>query len=147
MWLQDGIFRCNILCWPASKWINGLLGMRWILAPGRMSKGSHRFPKRGNFLQNYIHIIFIYSHPWPRLTIFVVMQELPNAMNVLAPDCGSWGVPARGTSRRNWMNFVGMVNYDFGRRGNQMVSRCFDCMTFKVLWTPFGIQAFPNLWA
>jgi|OrbCmetagenome_4_1107370.scaffolds.fasta_scaffold163478_1 hypothetical protein len=57
------------------------------------------------------------------------MQELPNAMNVLAPDCGSWGVPARGTSRRNWMNFVGMVNFDFVRRGNQMVSRCFDCMT------------------
>lgn len=56
------------------------------------------------------------------------MQELPNAMNVLAPDCGSWGIPCRGTSKRSWINYEGAVQYPFVRVGNMMVSRFFRCI-------------------
>lgn len=61
-----------------------------------------------------------------RLCIWVVLQELPNSMNVIAPDCSSWGVPARGTSRRSYHNYQG-VPYPFVVSANYMVSKLFGC--------------------
>ena len=55
------------------------------------------------------------------------MQEFPNAMNVFAPDCSSWGIPCRGTSKRSYINYEGAVQYPFVRAGNMMVSRFFRC--------------------
>ena len=85
------------------------------------------------YINIYIYLYIIYRaiegtfHTDPRLCIFVVMQEMPNAMNVLAPDCGSWGIPARGTSRRSYHNYQGATGFPFVAKGNLMVARLFDC--------------------
>jgi len=63
-----------------------------------------------------------------RLCLYVIMQELPNALNLMAPDCGSWGIPARGTTRntrRAFHNYLG-CSYPFVLSGNLMVGRPLD---------------------
>ena len=60
-----------------------------------------------------------------RLCLYVIMQELPNALNLMAPDCGSWGIPARGTTRRAFHNYLG-CSYPFVLSGNLMVARSLD---------------------
>ena len=65
-----------------------------------------------------------------RLCLWVIMQELPNAMNLVAPDCGSWGVPSRGTSLRSYHNYLGMTIFKFVSNGNLMISRCLDANDF-----------------
>ena len=49
----------------------------------------------------------------------------PNALALLAPDCGSWGLPARYTSMRSYFNPFGCAERDFVYNGNFMVSRNF----------------------
>ena len=44
---------------------------------------------------------------------------------LLAPDCSSWGMPARYTSMRSYINAGGSLDRDFVQRGNCMVSRSF----------------------
>lgn len=58
------------------------------------------------------------------------MQQLPQALNVMAPDCGSWGIPASGTSRRAYHNFEGATYYTFVANGNKMVARFLDRICF-----------------
>lgn len=60
------------------------------------------------------------------LCLYVIMQELPNALNLMAPDCGSWGIPARGTTRRAFHNYLG-CSYPFVLSGNLMVARLILC--------------------
>ena len=49
----------------------------------------------------------------PRLALHTVLQEAKNAVNVLAPICSSWGMPARSTSGRTYFNWQGYERYDF----------------------------------
>ena len=49
-----------------------------------------------------------------------------------APDCSSWGIPARSTSIRNYVNPAGNVFLPWIRGANLMVSRILG--TRKVLW-------------
>ncbi|CAK9070458.1 unnamed protein product [Durusdinium trenchii] len=46
----------------------------------------------------------------------------------MAPDCGSWGLPARSTSQRSYVNPMGCESYGFVDRGNIMVSRLVLCI-------------------
>ena len=87
----------------------------------------------------YIYIVYIYIErilhgpgyfmnlpcSYMRLCLYVIMQELPNALNLMAPDCGSWGIPARGTTRRAFHNYLG-CSYPFVLSGNLMVARSLD---------------------
>ena len=52
-----------------------------------------------------------------------VMRELPNAMNVLAPPCGSWSFVSRGTSDRSPINPDGRASTDFVTDGNMTIAR------------------------
>ena len=52
-------------------------------------------------------------------------------MNVMAPNCASWGVPARGTTRRTYHNFQGVCDYQFVAEGNLMVARSLDSLHFS----------------
>ena len=38
-----------------------------------------------------------------------------NAMNLFAPDCGSWGLTARGTSMRSELNPAGRESFVLGQ--------------------------------
>ena len=63
------------------------------------------------------------SHPLPRLVLWVVLQMVEDGYGHLAPDCSSWGVPARGTSCRNFINVAGNLSLEWVRGANKMISR------------------------
>lgn len=43
---------------------------------------------------------------------------------LFGPDCAPWGMPARHTSQKNYMNAFGAMHLNFVNFGNQMVSLC-----------------------
>lgn len=59
----------------------------------------------------------------PRLALYTVLNQDEHALTLMAPDCGSWGLPARSTSQRSYVNPMGCESYGFVDRGNIMVSR------------------------
>ena len=61
-----------------------------------------------------------------RLALHTVLQETENAVNVFAPICNSWGLPAWSTSGRTYFNWQGNESYGFVRSANIMVSRSLD---------------------
>lgn len=67
------------------------------------------------------------SHPpWPtqlRLVLWAVLCEFPEAVNLMGPECGSWGVPARGTSLRTMINAFGALHLPFVSNADMTVSR------------------------
>lgn len=60
-----------------------------------------------------------------RLVLWVVLCEAEESMNLMGPDCSSWGVPARGTTRRTYVNVNGAMHLDFVGQGNLCISRTF----------------------
>ena len=58
-----------------------------------------------------------------RLTMWAIMNQEEHALTLFAPDCGSWGLPARSTSGRSFINPQGYEAYGFVHRANVMVSR------------------------
>lgn len=62
----------------------------------------------------------------PRLCLHTILQEAENAVNVMAPICSSWGMPARSTSMRSFFNWQGQGQYPFVLSANIMVSRLLD---------------------
>ena len=74
-----------------------------------------------------------------RLCLYVIMKELPNAVNLMAPDCGSWGIPARGTTRRAFHNYLG-CSYQFVLSGNLMVGRFLDLQVYRFDRILFELQ-------
>ena len=58
-----------------------------------------------------------------RLAIRVVLSMVVNGLLLAGPDCSSWGVPARGTSLRNWINIHGNQYLGWVRGSSTMVSR------------------------
>ena len=57
------------------------------------------------------------------MILYCIMNQCPRGLTVFAPDCSSWGTPARGSSYRSYINAEGLESYDFVKRGNVMVSR------------------------
>lgn len=62
----------------------------------------------------------------PRLVLYAILAQDKQALTLWAPDCGSWGVPARSTSQRSYINPWGQPAYSFVEKGNQMVSRILE---------------------
>jgi hypothetical protein len=56
------------------------------------------------------------------------MNMTTNALGMLGPDCGSWGLPARGSSLRSEINIWGNLFSPWVRGGTQMISRSFVCI-------------------
>ncbi len=61
-----------------------------------------------------------------RLVVWAILCEYPEAVNVMGPECGSWGLPARGTSKRNFMNYCGALHLAFVANADKTVSRTHD---------------------
>lgn len=55
-----------------------------------------------------------------------VLKESPDAFNMVAPDCGSFTLVSRGTSKRSPINPLGYQAFDFVARGNGTISRWFQ---------------------
>ena len=70
-------------------------------------------------------------HP-VRLTLWVLLSERPDAVNMAGPDCAPWGLPARATTQRTIVNVLGRQDLDFVANGNMMISR-FLISIFTVL--------------
>lgn len=72
-----------------------------------------------------IHIIYI-SSPWGiqlRLVLWTVLCEFPEALNMIGPECGSWGLPNRGTSLRNYVNVWGAMHLNHVSAANMCMAR------------------------
>ncbi|CAE7653684.1 unnamed protein product [Symbiodinium necroappetens] len=66
-----------------------------------------------NFLQNQGFTI----------ACWVVLNECPDACNLVGPDCSSWGLPARATSMRSKINPFGRMGLTWVSSNNCLVSR------------------------
>ena len=73
----------------------------------------------------------------PRLILYAILNMAPRALSLWAPDCGSWGIPCRGTSMRSYINPDGYVAYGFVARANMMILRFLGCLVkaSKKFWT------------
>lgn len=68
-----------------------------------------------------------------------VLQEAPNAFNMVAPDCGSFTVVSRGTSLRSAITPLGREGLPFVFRGNGTISRWgFQTKTYLIFPNSFG---------
>ena len=64
------------------------------------------------------------TNPLPRLVLHTMLCLCPEAVVLMGPCCASWGLPARGTSKRSYINahgamrlpFVGAANVTVGRK-------------------------------
>ena len=60
-----------------------------------------------------------------RVACYAALQLRPGCLGLIAPDCRSWGTPARGSSWRSGINVLGL-GYPFVLQGNLMASRWLD---------------------
>ena len=81
----------------------------------------------------------------PRLALYAILALDKQALTLWAPDCSSWGLPARSTSQRSFINPWGQPAYKFVENGNQMVSRILECtielatlISWHLLYKEFG---------
>ncbi len=58
-----------------------------------------------------------------RLCLWVILGMPPNSMAMFGPDCSSWGIPARSTSMRNYINSFGNMALSWVQNSNCMASR------------------------
>ena len=63
------------------------------------------------------------KHHVLRTCLYSILNQDKHALTLFAPDCSSWGLPARSTSGRSYVNPWGNTDYGFVSRGNCMVSR------------------------
>ena len=61
-----------------------------------------------------------------RLTLWVLLQESPDSLNMAGVDCAPWGMPARGTTGRSILNILGRQELSFVSNGNQMIARLLE---------------------
>ena len=66
--------------------------------------------------------------PLLRLALILALQLPINGLLLMAPDCSSWGLPARGTSKRSYINVYGRSALKWVRDSGTMVSRSLSCM-------------------
>ena len=96
----------------------------FLRSPGFLSQ-----PKPG-FLQVFAglakNFVLGSEHALLRAAIYAAMMVAPGCLLHMAPDCRSWGVPARGTSLRSVFNVCG-VGREFVAEGNMMAARFPGC--------------------
>ena len=57
----------------------------------------------------------------------MVLNMVPDGILVCGPDCSSWGLVARASSGRNFVNPNGYMQSDWVSRNNVLVSRTLAC--------------------
>ena len=75
-----------------------------------------------------------------RLVLWTILHMPVGSFVHLAPDCSSWGVPARGTSKRSYINPSGNLFNECVRFANQHLSRFLSySFVVSIDWNIFGI--------
>lgn len=67
-----------------------------------------------------------------RLVIWAILCEVEESLNLMGPCCASWGVPARGTSCRTFVNSYGLMHIPFVSDGNMTSARNLGCTRFGI---------------
>ena len=105
----------------------------WHRAGYQCASFDFEYSKKGmNFL----------GHAGFALSILTVMKLMPNGVVLLAPQCSSWVVASRGTSRRSFINPMGFEGYKFVTDGNQMIARL--VLLLMVVIAKCGIYVIEN---
>ena len=102
LWIQRGQLRPRL-----RRKEHGLHASRRILAPGL------------NWLERAIDVLLQEL----RLCVYTILNMVPQGLCLMAPNCGSWGAPNRGTSMRSIINPAGQTAYPSVHMSNVMVSR------------------------
>ena len=63
------------------------------------------------------------SSAFSRLALYVVFNMGPDSVMMAGPDCSSWGIPARGSSKRSYINPMGLESVPFVASANCMIGR------------------------
>lgn len=58
-----------------------------------------------------------------RLVLHTILCECEEAVNLFGPCCSSWGMPARSTSQRNYVNAYGAMHLGFVMEANVTMAR------------------------
>ena len=79
------------------------------------------------------------SNALSRLALYVVFNMGPDSVMLAGPDCSSWGIPARGSSKRSYINPMGLESVPFVASANCMVGRflgmsCNACGSAVLVW-------------
>ena len=69
-----------------------------------------------------------------------VMAMPVNGLLLAAPDCGSWGLPARGTSLRSVINVHGRVGLQWIQNASCMVARMLRLYVMVQIVQQFQMQ-------
>lgn len=75
-------------------------------------------------LHGFLLLVDPYLFAELRVAIHTVLCLFEYALCLMGPDCAPWGMPARYTSQKNFMNALGAMHLPFVDSGNQMVSMC-----------------------
>ena len=62
------------------------------------------------------------SITFPRSALYATLLLAPGCILLAGPDCRSWCLPSRGTTKRSFINVLG-VGHEFVQQGNMMASR------------------------
>lgn len=73
------------------------------------------------------------------------MNETPDALNVIGPDCGSWGMPARSVSGRSYINANGFASRSWVGHNNALISRKLGCSQGGLVVWRFEMPAAQSL--
>ena len=76
----------------------------------------------------YTHACLSLGYLKPRRVLYAILNLVEEAVVLMGPDCRSWGLPARGTSMRNYMNVLGAMHLPFVADGNLTISRTPACI-------------------
>lgn len=81
----------------------------------------------------------------PRMCMHLILNQVINAFNLLAPVCGSWSAVSRGSTHRSFINPMGHQEYNAVSFGNRMVSRFPGCKSRKIVYTLYNACTPPQI--
>ena len=73
-----------------------------------------------------VHRLYMLTY-YLRTVLWVVLNLRPEAVALMGPSCSSWGLPARATSMRNFMNALGARHLKFVHDSSVTISRMPGC--------------------
>ena len=79
-----------------------------------------------------------------RMTLHTILCLHPDSVCLLGPNCGSWGIPARHTTMRSFINAWGAMHLPFVHDANKMISLRLGFPIIKLILMHFWVPLICN---